>query len=106
MMYPPVWLKSFIIAELLLQFPFFLVAIYGLIHKKNWIRIPSIMYGTHVATTVLPIIAEILFSTLLSLEQKLILFGFYFPYFAIPAWLALYMAVNEVPFSQSKTKYQ
>ena len=48
---PPVWLKAFIAAELLLQFPFFFAASYSLLFKKNWIRVPGIIYGTHVATT-------------------------------------------------------
>lgn len=48
---PPVWLRSFILAELLLQFPFFFAATYALVNKKNWIRVPGIAYGVHVSTT-------------------------------------------------------
>lgn len=94
----PVWLKSFILAELLFQTPFFFVATYALLFKKNWIRIPSIIYGAHVATTVWAIIAEFAMSTTISDKEKTVLFGFYAPYFVIPALLMWYMAVTPEPF--------
>lgn len=106
MMHPPAWFKSFIVAELLFQLPFFFVATYGLLFKKNWIRIPSIIYGTHVATTLLPILADTLTSAVTTQQQKLVLFGFYFPYFLIPALLAGYMAVYPLPFEKSSAKKQ
>lgn len=97
----PIWLKSFIWAELLLQTPFFFVAIYALLNKCNWIRIPSIIYGSHVATTVWPIIAEISSSKLTNSIEKLILYSFYIPYFIIPLWLMLYMSIYSKPFPES-----
>jgi hypothetical protein len=97
-LHKPVWLKSFIWAELLFQTPFFFVATYALIYKKNWIRIPSIIYGAHVATTVWAIIAEFIVSTKISDKEKAVLFGFYAPYFIVPALLMWYMAVTPVPF--------
>jgi hypothetical protein len=100
---PPVWLKSFIFAELVFQLPFFFVAIYGLYFKKNWIRIPSIIYGIHVSTTVWPILSSIVFSELNTDSEKIILFSCYAPYLLIPLLLAIYMTFNEVPF-KSKTK--
>lgn len=101
-LHKPVWLKSFIWAELLFQTPFFFVATYALLFKKNWIRIPSIIYGAHVATTVWAIIAEFIASTTISSEEKLVLFSFYAPYFIIPALLTWYMAVTPVPFDDKK----
>ena len=98
----PVWLQSFIYAELFFQLPFFFVASYGLIFKKNWIRIPSIVYGAHVATTVWAILAEFAFLKSVSPEQKLQLLGFYAPYFIVPALLTYYMAVNPTPFADKK----
>lgn len=98
----PVWLKSFIWAELLFQTPFFFVATYALLFKKNWIRIPSIIYGAHVATTVWAILAEFIASESISEQQKLVLFSFYAPYFIIPALLMWYMAVTPVPFEVKK----
>jgi hypothetical protein len=96
----PLWLQSFIWAELFLQMPFFFAATYGLLFRKNWIRIPSILYGSHVATTVLPILVETLLGNKNSTQEKLTLFGFYAPYLFIPLLLALYMSFNSTPFSK------
>ena len=98
----PMWLKSFIWAELLFQTPFFFVATYGLLYKRNWIRIPSIIYGAHVATTVWALIAEFAASDKISPKEKLVLYSFYAPYFVIPALLMLYMAVTPTPFENKK----
>lgn len=95
---PPVWFQSFIMAELVFQLPFFFVASYGFYHRENWIRTPSIIYGIHVATTVLPILSEILGNTLNTYQERLLLASIYAPYFFIPLSLAMYMANYEIPF--------
>jgi len=100
----PIWFKSFIWAEFLFQMPFFFVAAYGLLFRKNWIRIPSIAYGMHVATTVWGILAEFIFSKSITDQEKLTLFAFYVPYLIIPLLLALYMCFTEVPFPGKKQK--
>lgn len=46
--------------EVFLQLPFFFVAIYALYRRKEWIRIPGIVYCSHVATTVIPAVADFL----------------------------------------------
>lgn len=95
----PLWLQSFIYAELLFQTPFFFISIYCLIYKSNWYRIPAIIYGTHVATTVWPILAEILLSNTLGGFDKAVLCSFYVPYFLIPSSLVVYMVYYPIPFS-------
>jgi hypothetical protein len=104
LIHKPAWLQSFIWAELLFQLPFFFVATYGLLFKKNWVRIPSIIYGVHVATTVWPIIADLIDNKVNSQEEKYVLFSFYAPYFIIPALLAGYMALNPQPFGAKALK--
>eukprot|EP01031_Cornospumella_fuschlensis_P035843 gene35843-43473_t len=100
----PIWLQSFILAEFLFQMPFFFVATYALLYKRNWLRIPAIVYGVHVATTVWPILAEFAMNTDNSFQEKATLFGFYMPYFVIPALLATYMAKNSEPFPATANK--
>lgn len=100
----PLWLKSFIWAEFLFQMPFFFAATYALWNRKNWLRIPAIAYGVHVATTVWAILAEILLSDEQTTTEKVTLFGFYAPYFIIPALLAGYMMLNEAPFGTKPKK--
>ncbi|KAJ0022499.1 hypothetical protein NQD34_009989 [Periophthalmus magnuspinnatus] len=61
---PPLWFKSFIFCEALVQLPFFPVAAYAFLKGGcRWIRTPAIVYSTHTATTLIPILAHILFST-------------------------------------------
>jgi hypothetical protein len=99
----PVWFKALIVLEIP-QFIFFFVAIYALLTNGNWIRIPAIIYGSHVATAVFVILSEMMLSTGLDMMEKAILFGFYFPYFLIPFVLMIYMAATPMPFrGKSKT---
>lgn len=100
MLHTPAWFQSFIVAELLFQLPFFFVATYGLLYKRNWLRIPSIIYGTHVATTVWPILADLLMSSEHSYQEKTYLFAIYSPYFLIPAFIAAYFAAVAKPFAE------
>lgn len=94
-------------AEAFFQFPFFFVAIYGLLYKKQWIRIPSIVYGSHVVTTLLPIMFTFYHADNSDGHiNKLALFGFYMPYLLIPFLLTAYMCLNPDPFKENDTKLQ
>ena len=94
--------RSFIIAEAFFQLPFFFVATYGLLFKKQWIRIPLIVYGSHVFTTVFPIMY-----TFYEADNsdgglnKVALFGFYSPYLLVPLMLTIYMCLYEKPFERT-----
>lgn len=98
----PVWFKSFILFELLFQLPFFFVGFYAFYKQCNWIRIPGIVYGTHTATTLIPILAEILYSKAIVGEAaRLKLFLIYLPYLVIPAAIAVLLALEEKPFGKA-----
>ncbi|KAG2210314.1 hypothetical protein INT47_003299 [Mucor saturninus] len=81
------WFKSFALCEAFLQLPFFFFATYGVFKDKPWVRLPLVIYGAHVMTTVLPCLAEIIFNQELygidDFQRKVILF-LYTPYFLIP----------------------
>jgi hypothetical protein len=98
---PPKWLQAIIMAELCFQLPFFFIATYCLIKKKNWIRIPAIVYGSHTATTLLPILYEFMSATNLSFGQKVTLMSFYMPYLIIPCFLVIYFTNHAVPFPRT-----
>ena len=98
----PTWFRSFLLCELCVQLPFFPVAIYGLIYQKNWIRIPLIIYGTHTATTVFPILSEICLSGALRQAEKITLSLIYLPYFLIPLLLVISGSRNVILFSPKK----
>jgi hypothetical protein len=115
----PVWFRSFLYCkyedvdhavmslialhhsgELAMQLPFFLYVIHGILIKSNSIRIPCIVYGSHVSTTVVPILMEFAFSKVLTVQRKLWLIGIYSPYLLVPITLTIYMLLNPEPFSK------
>lgn len=99
---PPAWFQSFVWCELLLQLPLFFFATYALWHRRNWIRVPLMIYGAHVATTVLPIAAHFVFDTDIAMVDKIPLLSFYLPYFAIPLILTVHMAFTEQLFEDER----
>jgi hypothetical protein len=94
----PTWFRSFIYCEFLFQLPFFFVASYALYYRKNWVRIPMIIYGAHVSTTVIPLLSEFAFSDQLTQMEALTLGSFYLPYLLVPLGLMFSFALNETPF--------
>lgn len=97
---PPIWFKSFVYCELIIQLPFFPFAAYAFFKGGcKWIRTPAIIYGTHVATTVTAILAHILFQDFSeskhpgpeTFEERLTLLSIYSPYFVIPVMIVLTM---------------
>ncbi|KAL4647182.1 transmembrane protein 97 [Arapaima gigas] len=59
---PPVWFKSIIFCEFLLQMPFFPIAAYAFLKGGcRWIRTPAIIYSTHVISVMVPILTYMLF---------------------------------------------
>nr|XP_023854066.1 LOW QUALITY PROTEIN: sigma intracellular receptor 2 [Salvelinus alpinus] len=54
---PPTWFKSLVFCEALVQSPFFPIAVNAFFKGGGkWIRTPAIVYSTHVATTLVPIL--------------------------------------------------
>ncbi|KAI6074465.1 Transmembrane protein 97 [Aix galericulata] len=93
MMQPPEWFKAFMYCEAFLQMPFFPIAAYAFIKGGcKWIRTPAIIYSTHVATSLVAILAHILFHDFSKSEhlgprtqqERLILLSIYIPYLLIP----------------------
>ncbi|KAJ6657903.1 hypothetical protein lerEdw1_001823 [Lerista edwardsae] len=100
---PPVWYKSFMYCEAFLQFPFFFVATYAFFKGGcRWVRTPAIIYATHVMTSLIPILAHILFADFSkskypapeTLQERLTLSAIYFPYLLIPLLLLITMLTS------------
>jgi len=76
MLEQPMWLKSFIVCEVLVQLPMFYVLLRKLLRKEETnIRWMGVGYSSHVMTTMVPILTEIY------RRGSLTLFLIYFPYF-------------------------
>jgi len=87
--------------ELLFQLPFFFVGFRAFYERRNWIRIPGIAYGAHTATTLVPILAEILTHDEFPSEAaRWQLFLIYLPYLVIPAMIAVALSLEEKPFGE------
>ncbi|KAM8991680.1 sigma intracellular receptor 2 [Guaruba guarouba] len=103
MLQPPEWFKAFIYCEAFLQLPFFPIAAYAFLKGScRWIRTPAIIYSTHVATTLVAILAHILFHDFSGPEQlgpqtqreRLTLLSVYMPYLLIPLLILYTMLYN------------
>lgn len=97
---PPVWFRSFIACEALLQVPFFPVAAFAFLKGGcGWIRTPAILYSAHVVTTLVPILSHILFhqfppesqSSPQTQQERWLLVCVYAPYLLVPLLLLLTM---------------
>jgi hypothetical protein len=99
------WFRALVIGELLFQLPFFFVAVYAFAYRRNWVRIPALVYGVHTATTLLPILSEIWHSPKVpSTEARMQLLAMYAPYGILPAACATWMALSPLPFGKQKTR--
>lgn len=70
--------------EVLLQVPYFFAALAAWRARAPWIRIPTIVYGSHTATTLVPILAHFLADTRLSTTERARLVAIYAPYLLMP----------------------
>ncbi|XP_075993230.1 sigma intracellular receptor 2 [Genypterus blacodes] len=109
---PPCWFQSFILCEALLQLPFFPVAAYAFLKGGcQWIRTPAIVYSAHVATTLVPILAHILFYPFpmkphpgpQTPQERCFLVSIYAPYLVVPVLLLLTMLLSSTYNSTSKS---
>ncbi|BBN12330.1 sigma intracellular receptor 2 [Marchantia polymorpha subsp. ruderalis] len=89
---PPLYFKSFVYAEYAIQLPLHVANAYAFLRGKRWGRMTGIIYGVHVATTMIPILADILAS---DSPKRNNLLGVYVPYLLIP----LLVVARLLPFS-------
>ncbi|KAM4700263.1 sigma intracellular receptor 2 [Discoglossus pictus] len=113
MMNPPAWFKSFVYCEAILQLPFFPIASYAFFKGGcKWIRIPAIVYSSHVATTVIAIIFHVLFGEFpasnqlapLTQKDRLTLVAIYAPYLLVPLLILLTMLFSPRYRQEEKRK--
>jgi EXPERA (EXPanded EBP superfamily) len=96
------WFKCLVWSEVTVQLPFFFVAAYAFIFRKNWIRVPAIIYGSFVIGTMFPILGALAAHEAPG-YNKIGVIGFYLPYLIIPALLVIVMAANVKPFATGKS---
>jgi hypothetical protein len=83
--HPPAWFTAIVYCEVGLQLPYFFFAIRGWLARDEAVRIPTIIYGAHVATTLVPILGT--FAAPMpgvTDAQRAALVGIYAPYLLVP----------------------
>ncbi len=80
--------------------PYYVVAIYAFIKGKNWIRIPSIIYGTMLFTNVFIILGEEIWGVHATGSVPMVLFA-NAAWFLMPILVIARMWMNEKPFTRN-----
>jgi hypothetical protein len=98
----PLWYQSLVTAELYIQLPFFIAALYAFIKRRNWIRIPAIIVGSMMIESMVPILTTLATHEARGYDRAKVL-GFYVPYLVIPMMLVSKMAMSPTPFKALKS---
>jgi EXPERA (EXPanded EBP superfamily) len=109
------WFQSLVaIGEMLVQMPYFSCACYFFFpvggadqpsQYPDWFRSYSIIYATHTATTMIPILSYLLlvpYDSSTPAETLPVVVFVYLPYLLVPLWI-LFMAVGSSPSPRLKT---
>jgi hypothetical protein len=73
---------------------FFFVGAYGWIARRNWVRIPTIIYASHVITTMVPIYATFANADIKQ-HNKIFLVTVYLPFLIVPLLMLWRAAARE-----------
>jgi EXPERA (EXPanded EBP superfamily) len=89
---PPLWFRSMVFMEYLIQLPFFFVACYYLGNDNasvypSWFQSACITYGAHTATTLIPILTALANNDAASPLERVCVFLVYLPYLIFPLWI-------------------
>lgn len=110
----PPWFESLVLCELIMQLPLLLYLIYAIPKGSSYSRPAAMLYGVHVATTLVPIFAHFLThagqrlcATTLSTyspkspptQNNVILLSAYGPFFVMPAVVAYCACTGTGPFT-------
>ena len=98
----PVWWKMTIWIDNLFFGPFYLFAIYAYIKGKEWIRLPSIIYGSILLTNVVIILGEEYAGPYASPNFPVVLLA-NLPWLLFPILIIARMGRSSQPFSNTKT---
>jgi len=89
------WFLSLVATELLIQLPFFFVALYAFVARREWIRVPLVAYGGFVTATMVPILSELALAEGLGAGKRAALLMMYVPYLVVPAVFVVWECRRE-----------
>ncbi len=96
----PPWWKMTIWFDALLFGPFYACSIYATIRGRDWIRIPSLLYGASIITIVCIILSEEYGGPYATPHFPIVLL-LNLPWIIVPALIILRMARSEHPFTMA-----
>jgi EXPERA (EXPanded EBP superfamily) len=98
----PPWFQALVMCEILVQLPFFFVACHMLTQDSQhadryprWFQTYCIIYGSHVSTTLIPILPTFWTSTSMTTAQIAMTTAVYLPYLLFPLALLYLAAVDD-----------
>ncbi|XP_005092164.1 sigma intracellular receptor 2 [Aplysia californica] len=117
LMDPPGWYQSLILCTVFIKLPFTVFALYGYLKGARqcpWLRIPSILYGCHVATMLIPVFGHTLthdfskgkFPGPRNMHERLVLIGMFSPHLLLPLWIMLDALFSSAFQQQGKQSQQ
>jgi len=98
----PAWWKVTIWIDAVFFGPFYLVAIYAYIKGKEWIRLPSIIYGSVLLTVVVVILGEEIWGTHATPHLPIVLLA-NLPWVLFPIYIIYRMWRYPAPFTMVST---
>ena len=99
----PVWYYTLLFIELIFLFPMYLIGIYGMLFRRNWVRDPMMIMGFYLLTTTTVYIVETYYND--SSPSKMALIYGSIPYVVIPGLMVLRFISVKEPFD-TKLKSQ
>ncbi|KAJ1735140.1 hypothetical protein LPJ61_000703 [Coemansia biformis] len=84
------WFRSMLACELALQLPFFFYAVWALWTGCPRRHLPLLVYGTHVSTTMVPILGTLIRGAIdRTCRERWLLAAMYLPYLLLPLSMAV-----------------
>jgi emopamil binding protein len=99
----PVWWRALIWIEVLLYGPFYAAAVYAFLLRRDWIRIPSIMWATAMLMSVSVVLSEETLGPLRS-PEPIAVWGANAAFIVFPLLVLGRMVPAERPFSRLRAR--
>jgi hypothetical protein len=79
----PPWFRAVMFGDVFVLGPYYIAAAYALVNQRNWLRIPTFIYASHVLTAAPLLIVEHLHGPFASPAPAKVI-AFYAPYWILP----------------------
>ncbi|CAK4086302.1 unnamed protein product [Aphanomyces euteiches] len=79
----PLWFKVCLWMEIGFQVPYYLFAIYGFVNRREWLRVPTLIYAAQSITVMVIVLVE-QFTGEFKTSEPAVILGAYLPFFIVP----------------------